>query len=459
MKFLTYIAIIFFSFSILSCSDFLDVNENPNAVTDPPIDGLLSKVTYNTGLNSSNLAGQSGYWVQYFAGVNGSSPIDIYDYVNTSSTWNSIYLTLADNYELITRANESGATHHEAVGKIIEAYHIMSVSDYWNAGPYTEAFDGGTTQPKWESGAELYEIAKTNLTEAESLLGQEPSRSLDADSDLIYFGDISLWKKTIYALRARMALHEGQLASISGLIDASYQSNDDDMQMSSFQNRNPWAQTAVNNDGLILGGFLSAQYINTMNGTITGIFDPRLPLITNETKFGDYRGTVNGEGRVGDGISDEECYLEVTGFYSTDKAPLFIMTFSELKFIEAEALFSTNKALAYQAYLDGIKANMEKVGVEQVDMDAYLADPNVAVGAGSLTIDDIMLEKYKALFLSSETWNDARRHDFNYAGFSLPTGANLPDYIQIAPTPEIELANNRENAIENTLNTPVWWDN
>ena len=69
-----------------------------------------------------------------------------------------------------------------------------------------------------------------------------------------------------------------------------------------------------------------------------------------------------------------------------------------------------------------------------------------------------MKEKYKALFLSPETWNDARRYDYNYEDFSLPTGALLPGYIQLAPTPNVELTTNGENASDHELTDNVWWD-
>ena len=70
-------------------------------------------------------------------------------------------------------------------------------------------------------------------------------------------------------------------------------------------------------------------------------------------------------------------------------------------------------AAGYQAYLDGISNNMNKVGVADTARTRYMADTKVAVGAANLTLQHIMSEKYKALFLNSETWNDMRRWDFS----------------------------------------------
>jgi hypothetical protein len=103
-----------------------------------------------------------------------------------------------------------------------------------------------------------------------------------------------------------------------------------------------------------------------------------------------------------------------------------------MKFIEAEATFATDKARSYQAYLDGIKANMQKIGVPQGEMDAYLTNPAVAVGVAAFTKDLIFKEKYVAMFLQPEAWVDARR--FNYQDRN---GENVPSV---------------------TMTDKLWWD-
>src|SRR5690606_18645733 len=153
------------------------------------------------------------------------------------------------------------------------------------------------------------------------------------------------------------------------------------------------------NAGLLLNGWLSKHYVDAMNGETFGVFDPRLPLITNLTVFGDYRGTRNGSGRVGDGTSNEESVLTTDGVYSSTNSPLFIANYFEMKFIEAEVTLATDPGRAYDAYLEGIRAHMNKLGVPAAERDAYLEDPAVAVGSGALTLQRIMDEKYKAMFL------------------------------------------------------------
>ncbi|HEY3250262.1 MAG TPA: hypothetical protein VGK25_04005, partial [Ignavibacteria bacterium] len=67
---------------------YLDVNEvNPNQTENPPINGLLASVTYQTGLNIYRAGNVTSYYVQQLASPNASSGSDIYDNVDRSSLW------------------------------------------------------------------------------------------------------------------------------------------------------------------------------------------------------------------------------------------------------------------------------------------------------------------------------------------------------------------------------------
>ena len=60
--------------------------------------------------------------------------------------------------------------------------------------------------------------------------------------------------------------------------------------------------------------------------------------------------------------------------------------------------------------------------MNQSDITTYLASNAVAQGAGTLTMSDIMLQKYLAMGCSIENWNDMRRFNFsagNIGGFGV----------------------------------------
>ncbi len=460
-----YIVLVFFSFS--SCKKFLDVNENPNSPTTPPINGLLGQATYQSALNAFRTGSLTANYVQYFASSNAGSSSDIYEPVDASGTWTNLYNTMTDIYDMDKLGESTGSPQHQGIAKILMALNLKMVHDLWGNAPFTEAFTSNTLTPKFDDAQGLYTKCLSLLDEGIGLL-QQPSSgiNLDAALDLVHGGSKTAWIKTAYALKARFLTLVSKRPSynadnVLAALNNAYTSNADDATVNKFDVRNPWAQVAVDNAALVLGGFLSKQYVNMMNSTIYGIFDPRLPLIATLTKFNDYRGTPNGAGRIGSGINQEESYISTTGYYSSTNSPLFIISYAEVKFLEAEARFrkGTDMAAAYNAYLDGIRASMNKIGVSAANRDAYVNAASVSVGAVNLTLTLIMKEKYKALFLSSETWNDARRTDYNYTGFSLPVNAVLTSYIRRLDYPSVELTRNGDNVPAVTgLDQKLWWD-
>ena len=192
-----------------------------------------------------------------------------------------------------------------------------------------------------------------------------------------------------------------------------------------------------------------------------------------------------------------------------------ILTYEEMCFIKAEVYMRKgDPADAYTAYIAGIQANMDKMQTKlaewqgagfdknaagvtipdmepmnQADITAYMASGAVAQGPGTLTMSDIMLQKYIAMGCSIENYNDMRRFDYSagdigsfgvvYPGYQrgpLFTGQaqltggspNDPRYWMrrwmLPPTYEINynsihtLALNPHAADPNIWSMPVWWD-
>lgn len=454
--------------SLLSCTKgYLDVNQtNPNLTEKPPINGLLAGATYSAGLNVFNASNFTSYYVQQLASPNAGSGSDVYDDVDRSSTWRGIYLNLNDIKQMEALAVSKNAYEHLGVGKILEAMNMSLLIDLFGDAPYSEAWTHGEVlKPGYDKAQALYDTCLSLIDQGITSLNQaDPQVTLDAGYDLIHNGVKSAWIKTGYALKARLLNRLSKLpsydpAAILAALDKTYDSNSDDAQVTRFTNLSPWNSVARNNASGLLDGWLSATFINALDGTTYGVSDPRLPLISDTTRYGDYRGTVNGAGRVGTGTTRDECYLSVNGFYSRSGAPLILLTYAEMKFIEAEATFSADKARSYQAYLDGIAANMDKLGVSAVNKAAYLANPVVAVGAAAFTKALIFKEKYVVTFLHPETWTDARRFDYQYKDFVLPKNALLATFIRRVGYPASEVSTNPGNIPEvNSLADHLWWD-
>ena len=460
----------FFIFGLTACEEYLDINEDPNVATEAPLDGLVQRITYQTPYNVYRVAtSYTNYYVQYFASPNQASPTDTYEPLDYSTRWADLYAVMTDAYDLIQFSQVNGSVNHEAIGKIMMAVNLAMAADSWGSLPYSTGFTGEVIQPTYDPAEQIYNTVFTLLEESVGLIGSGSGVAVPAaDKDLIYAGDMDLWLKLANGLKARYLNHFSKKSNydpsaVLSAVESGLEANEEDAQLTFFDERNPWAQTARNNDALLLDGWLSDQFVDAMNGQTFGVMDPRLPLITEPFEEGGnmvFRGTTNGAGRQGDGTVQAEVYLETSGFYSADDAPLLLFTYAEQKFIEAEAAFrSGDHVRALNAFTDGIRSNMEKVGVPDGDISTYMQEKYGDLNSSTLTIQQIMDEKYLAMFLHPETWNDARRFDYQYTDFELPANANLGEFIRRLEYPDSEKSRNGSNvpAIEG-LTEPVLWD-
>ncbi|WP_084163787.1 SusD/RagB family nutrient-binding outer membrane lipoprotein [Olivibacter sitiensis] len=464
-----YIGLLSATLFFQGCGDYFDVGNNPNLVTEPSLNSLLSSVTHRTGMNAYRYGSTASYYVQYLASPSEGSATDIYDITDLSTSWAEAYYAMSDAYDMITAAEESGANLHVGVGKLLTAYNLSLVSDTWDSAPYTEAFSRVETfTPVYDSPEQLYQTIGQLIDEAIVAFGStDATMALDPTLDLIHGGDVNKWIRTAYGLKARYLNKISKKSAynpqaVLSALDDAYLSAEDDMKMGLFSGNNPWASIAISNANSLLGGWLSSNLIKHVNGETYGIVDPRVAKITDLTVNGNYVGTPNGGGNQGPlaNTVHDECYISTNSPVTTEEAPVYIMTFEELKFVEAEAAFRAGlTSRAYEAYLAGIRASMAKFQVAAAARDSYIAEPSVSVGASALTLDLIFKEKYVATYLNFEAWNDARRHDYGYQSFQMPLGAVLPTFIRQVAIPNSEIVNNPGNIpTQVSLDSPLWWD-
>jgi hypothetical protein len=449
------------------CKKYLDINKNPNAAAEPPIEGLLANTTNLTGFNVYYISDWTSYYVQYLASPSVSSSTDTYQQIDPSGTWGAIYNVLTDLHDMHKFAEEKGLNAYMGVANILTACNLSMAINIWGDMPYSEAFAGvSNLVPKFDDQKGLYDTCLALIDRGIANLQQPDAKGqLDANSDFIHGGSDSAWILTAYSLKARLLNEVSKTAQydpnqVLAAIDKGYTRNNDDAQVTQFTDRNPWAQAAINNKNLVLDVWLSSYFVNATNGNTYGVFDPRLPQITDTTMFHDYRGTPNGAGYQGTRNTDHaQSYLDVDKWYSSTNSPLQIITNAECRFIEAEAaLRANNDDRAYTAYIAGITASMNKLNVPADSIAKYLANPAVSVGASALTLNLIMKEKYVACFLMPVTWVDMRRFDYSYKNFALPENATLSTFIRRMDYPGTEISRNGANVPEVQRTDHLWWD-
>jgi hypothetical protein len=457
-----WMAIVFFS----SCTKYLDINENPNAATEPPIAGLLAHVTNASAYTTFKVSNITSYYVQYLASPTKGNDLDTYNATDESSTWSFNYDVLTDLYQMRKFAITKNLGAYKGIADILTAYNLQLTLNLWGNIPYSEAFQGATNfTPKVDDQKSLYDTCIALLDRGITELSDPAvDGQLTAESDFIHGGDNKAWVKTAWLLKARL-LNEitkqtnYDPAAVIAALANSYGSNDDDAQVKLFDGSGPWTQVAINNALLLLDGWLSAYFVGVTNDSLYGYYDPRLPVIASKTADGFYRGTQNGAGHTGSTTDNGQSVLPEDGWYSAPGAPFLIATYAEAKFMESEAQFRLgNKTEAYDAYLAGITANMQKLNLADTSIMRYTTLPSVAVGSGNLTLALIMKEKYIACFLMPVTWDDMRRLDYAYKQFQLPANANLNEFIRRIDYPTIEYSTNLKNLPTVSLTDHMWWD-
>lgn len=456
---------------MIGCEDYLDINVDPNNPTSAPIEGLLINTTLETTRNTQRVGNTTSYFVQHFASPNEASSTDTHESVSYDETWENLYLNIGDLVELIDQAEDIGAPHYSGIAKVMKAYNLGLLVSMFGDVPYSEAFNPEEIlQPVYDSSEDIYDVMLTLLSEALTELQATESVAVPGGDDLIFGGDLGAWERTAYALRARYLNHYSKLGSydpsaVLNAVDNAFTSSEEDFEMNFFEGanvtQNPWYRAAVNNAGLLLQAWLSDQIVDQLNGTTYGIVDPRIDFITAEIDAGGYVGTRNGAGRGAASEQGDRSVLAVGSYYASGPtAALENVTYAELKFIEAEAALGIDNTRAYQAYEEGIRAHMTKLGVEQAEIDAYWSEPEVSSQA-EFGIDKIMKEKYVATFLNPETWNDARRYDYGYEGFRVPANHNPNlggEMIRLVRYPDSEIQRNAGNVPDRSMLGRIFWD-
>jgi len=497
-------------FSLSACDAFLDVNRNPNYPEDASPSAKLPSIIAN-GLQQQTALSvlTTAHFTQHVAGRGVANALDQFFLSPPANPFNDTYFRAASNIPpMIERATREEAWHYVGAGKVLMAALIFHVADLHGNVPLSDAFRGAENfTPKYDSQESVYAALDKLLDEAIVEFGKTQPGSapaFNATADILFGGNVQRWIRFANGLKARQYNHLTKKSTynpqrVLEAIDKATNLNADDAQVafSSAQvgHTNFWGYQRANAGARTFGRY----FINMLDGTTLGFRDPRYIAIAPDTNRS--KGAVNGSGQpttptglTSAGASDFYGRYNLTtpitstvaapavgtapaveGWYARTTGVQLILTNAEMRFVEAEAAFRAgNRDRAYTAFVAGITAHMDKMGVPVVDRTAYLRSIAVPQNSAALTLANIMQQKYIALFLHPEAWVDMRRMDYStsiYTNFSPPTNPN-PQLMSAYPRRFLpgsaELLYNRNNAYSEVdpagvadatwVTTPMWWD-
>ncbi len=385
-----------FSFAVLISCDYDDVNQDPTRPGGDSVQlvAIMPAMQTQTHRNIDAVLGRyAGIIMQQWEGFD-AQQLQYTSYVigenDTDSPWDfGLYTgSMRDAADIIERATKSGALNTRGVAKIYMAINLGLATNVWGDVPYSEAFLGkDNLSPKYDSQEEIYNEILSLLSGAVEDLNAEDPQGIQGD---LLNGSNDQWISAAHSLKARFYMQQTSVNSNAAQLAL----NELEMAVSSNAEQLNFQFENTQNGGhpLALFGF---QRPNTM--IIDGYF---ADLMMGDPRMEKYMFEKEGNFFFFDSANPNL-------FWAQLDSPNPVISYSETKFIEAEALQRTGGD-GTSALEEAIRANMSYLGVASAKIDDYLSS------LPATSIETIILEKYKAMYGQSpmEVWNDYRRTGF-----------------------------------------------
>lgn len=419
----------------------------------------------------------------------------------TTNAWQPYYRNVIRNTRDVIDHTKSVTARSNLMnmGRILQAYAFMILTDSYGDIPYTEGGLGYIDQlflPKYDAQQAIYTDIIKELTEASAALNA--SGQIET-GDILYGGNIAQWKKFGYSLmlRAGMRLSKVDAAKAQTTVQAAVTGgvilvNADNALMRHDQNyQNPIGNTLNGTEGANF--YLTKPFVDYLKST----GDPRLSAIairyigaksgpdqtpavgtTDPSKqIGMPMGKDNGTvvtAAAADGLASFYDYSQADRRRVTKgTAPTFFVTASQDQLLLAEARQrGWVTAGTVQGYYDaGVRAHMEQLSM----FDAASTVPAAAIQPyldanpfnAATALQQINTQYWIASFLNGpEAWANFRRSGFPaltanpYVG-DIPAGTFIrrvtyPVTEISANTINVNAAITRQGA--DKMDTKMWWD-
>jgi len=473
-----------------SCDEgFAEMNTNPNAINELDYNYLLSYAQMQTSgeryENWRAILIYSSTMVQHLAALPNywSGDKYLFNQGYSASLWERGYRNyIKEIAELLDKtAGDPEYANLYQVTRIwrVAAFHRMT--DLYGDIPYSEAGKGfidANFSPAYDTQESIYRDMLKELDEAASAVG---SGADEVTGDLIYDGDLTLWKKYAYSLMLRLAMRCSEVdaslaqeyvgkATTGGVMTALTESalvphSDGPAGI----NRNGIGEVFNADDNQRL----SATFVDWMDG----MGDPRLDVLGVVASGGPQKGLPNGfttttlESYAGG--SDLETYSRVNRQIALLESPMMFQSYAEVELLLAEAAErGWHSGDAATHYENGVRAAMEAWGVlydaslaiDGADIDTYLANnPYDAANA----MEQIGEQYWAATFWNEyEAYANFRRTGYpalvpvdfpgNEANSQVPRRLRYPAAEYGVNEANINAANTRQGPDEFT--TKMWWD-
>jgi hypothetical protein len=390
------------------CSDWLDVNHDPDALEEVPDASALLPAT-ELGI-ANNLMGwdfgfAGGFWVEYWTQSYTASQFKtLCEYLpqdfNTAYT-SLLSQPLADLRRIKVMTAEDENKGYYFVAEALSIFTWQIITDVWGDMPYSEALRGdeGIYSPKPDNGQDIYADL---LTRIDALLAVDLSdSSISETQDIVYGGDLSKWYKFAGALKLKLLLRLSETDQYNNANVLNFIQKADLLTESAKipgsiwddareGKRHPMREFQAGGANYIS---LNVRACKTFFDYLKNNSDPRLGKLFSGSKaafFGDFDSKDDSDGNGT--TDDKESFATVVFPVNAD---LMIMTNWEVNFYIAEVYARAGQhANAKKYYENGVKASLAQHGIAD---DAILSGYAIWLdGAVEAEIKQIAMQKWVA---------------------------------------------------------------
>lgn len=477
--------------TITSCTnDWLDVNTTPNdplaenVSPDFILAGAQTRAHVIQSVNMNRLG--NVYMYNWGANVNSFTGGFSQEFSLTLTTsfysdiWDGVFNRIG-NFQEIINSDYENYENHKAIAKIMKVYYYQYLVDIYGDVPYTEAFQRtDNLTPKYDNQKDVYFNLVAELDEALDLINGITAETNNVGSeDVIYNGIMTKWVAFANTVKLKMlvrmsskAQSDSELATFltdqfATLQDVDFITSDVTINPGYTQDtdkQNPFYARfyAVTGTDLQDYRFIrAADYaVNYMNGTITGVSDPRINEIYAPLGGG-VVGVLQG---ADDNTAPESISTIGDGLLRGDDQDGIVMLASTSYFLQAEAVFRN--------YLPGNAESLFNAGVGS-SFAFYGIDPStyqtVSQGIDELSwsgsankIEAIMTQKWIATngINAIESWIDYTRTGFPELPLPLTAQNNDRPNKLLYPTSEqvANSANVPSQTQQSAFTEFIFWD-
>ncbi len=410
-----------------------NINDNPNASTEPDVDALLANGQRDIAFTwfGDNPTMRGGNLLAQYTTQNQYSENSVFQQEPRVGSLEAFYEPLndLDQVKALLRQKENAIPQDRntiAVAMIHQAWTFQIVTDIYGSIPFNEALQGpNNPNPAYTPQQEIYPQLVDSLDAALSLIDTGAS---GPTGDLVYGGDMAKWQKFANALKMRIGMRMSDAnqskaqSAVESAAGNAFQNIDDS---AFFQFATSSAHRSTIYENRFVAGRndfdVADRFVNILTNEYA-VVDPRTPTYVDEASahpdtyngFPTHLAPSDAAGLKAQHVND---FFSKPGDYFLEPdvaAPM--MLYDEVRFILAEAAAKGwNVPGSQDAHFEAaIRASINQWNPDATSsqVDSYVND--VMSGEYNSDFDQVLGEqKWIALYFQGiQGWSEWRRLDF-----------------------------------------------